>query len=95
MVVNGVWFLRIGIMAWVIVNQGPVGMTDSLSGPADIALVFGSFLVPLAVLEAYFAAQRSRTPALKHVTSTLILVLTVLTAVGVFGTVSFLWGPYI
>ncbi|RYF88444.1 MAG: DUF2306 domain-containing protein, partial [Caulobacteraceae bacterium] len=27
MVVSGVWFLRVGLMGWVIVNRGPVGMT--------------------------------------------------------------------
>lgn len=95
MVVNGVWFLRVGIMAWVILNQGPVGMTESLSGPADIALVFGSFLVPLAVLEVYLAAQRSRAAALKLGASGLILVMTALTALGAFGTVRFMWGPYV
>ena len=95
MVVNGVWFLRIGIMAWVILNQGPVGMTDTLSGPADIALVFGSFLVPLAVLELYLAAQRSRSAAFRRSTSAVILLMTAVTALGVFGTVRFMWGPYL
>jgi len=95
MMVSGVWFLRVGIMAWIILNQGPVGMTDSLSGPADIALVFASVLVPLAVLEIYLAAQRSRQPSHKIAASALVLAMTALMAIGVFGTIRFMWGPYI
>lgn len=95
MVVNGVWFLRIGIMAWVIVNQGPVGMNRTLSGPADIFLAFGCYLIPLAVLEAYFFAQRSSIAAIRASVGVLVLAMTAVTAVGVFGTVAFMWGPYL
>jgi len=95
MMVSGVWFLRVGIMAWIILNRGPVGMTNSLSGPADIALVFASVLVPLAVLEIYLAAQRSRKPSHKLAVSALVLAMTTLMAIGVFGTIRFMWGPYI
>lgn len=95
MMVSGVWFLRVGIMAWIILNQGPVGMTDSLSGPADIALVFASVLVPLVVLEIYLAAQRSRSASHKLAASALVLAMTALMAIGVFGTIRFMWGPYV
>ncbi len=93
--VNGVWFLRVGIMAWVLLNQGPRWMDRTLSGPADIGLVFGCYLIPLAMLEIYFAAQRSQTAAPKHVAAGLLAVMTLITAVGVFGTIAFMWGPYI
>ncbi len=42
MVISGVWFLRVGLMGWVVLNKGPVGMNDTMSGPADIVLTFGS-----------------------------------------------------
>lgn len=95
MVVSGVWFLRVGIMGWVVVNQGPVGMSGSLSGPADIVLTFGSYLIPLAVLELYFAAQKSLCGAVKMGMTALLLGASAFTAAGVFGTIAFMWGPYL
>ncbi|MEO1251563.1 MAG: DUF2306 domain-containing protein [Pseudomonadota bacterium] len=94
-VVNGVWFFRVMIMAWIILNQGPVGMTNNLDGPADIAIAFGCYLIPLAVLEVYFAAQRSQSAAPKYGAAVLVLAMTGLMAVGIFGTVAFMWGPYL
>ncbi|WP_374571285.1 DUF2306 domain-containing protein [Phenylobacterium sp.] len=95
MVVSGVWFLRVGIMGWVVVNQGPVGMNDTLSGPADIVLTFGSYLIPLAVLELYFAARRSARGAGRAAVAALLVLASAFTAAGVFGTIAFMWGPYI
>lgn len=94
MVVSGVWFLRVGLMGWVIVSGG-AGMNRTLSGPADIVLTFGSYLIPLALLEVYLAAERSPRPAAKLATAALILAATAYTALGVFGTVAFMWGPHL
>lgn len=94
-VVSGVWFLRVGLMGWVILNKGPVGMNNTLSGPADIVLTFGSYLIPLAVLELYFAATRSRIAVFKLLTGAVMVVAAAYTAVGVFGTVALMWGPYV
>lgn len=95
MVVSGVWFLRVGIMGWIVINHGPVGMTDKMSGPTDIVLTFGSYLIPLAVLELYEAAQRSDNGGLKALTATVLALAAAFTAVGVFGAIAFLWGPYL
>lgn len=95
MAVSGVWFLRVGIMGWIIVNRGPVGMTDRLSGPADIVLTFGSYLIPLALLELYDAARRSAREVQQALTAILIAAASAFTAAGVFGTIAFMWGPYI
>lgn len=94
LVVNGVWFLRIGIMAWVLLTGGGLGMNRSLSGPADILLQFGAYLAPITVLEAYFRAQDSASPLTKRLVGGLIFVAAALTAVGVAGAVAFMWGPY-
>lgn len=94
-VVSGVWFLRVGLMAWVIINQGPRGMNTTLSGPADVALVFGSYLVPLLVLELTFLARRrGRLFAVRLATACLALG-TLVTAIGIFGTVAMMWWPYL
>lgn len=95
MVVSGVWFLRVGLMGWVLINQGPVGMTKNLSGPADIVLTFGSYLIPLALLELYFRAGRSAHAAPKILTAAIVLAAAAFTAVGVFGTIAFMWGPHL
>ena len=95
MVVSGVWFLRVGIMGWIVVNRGPVGMTDKMSGPADIVLTFGSYLIPLAFLELYGAAERSAGGAPKALAAALIVAASAFTAAGVFGTIAFMWAPYL
>jgi hypothetical protein len=95
MVVSGVWFLRIGIMAWVIATAGGLGMNRTMSGPADVVLQFGSFLIPLAALEAYFRAQKSPNAMSKRLVAVLVAVMTLVTAIGVFGTIGFMWLPYI
>lgn len=95
MVVSGVWFLRVGLMGWVVVNRGPVGMTGDMSGPADIVLTFGSYLIPLALLELYVAAGRAANDVLKALTAVLVVAASAFTAVGIFGTIAFMWGPYL
>ncbi|MBO9557710.1 MAG: DUF2306 domain-containing protein [Caulobacter sp.] len=95
MVVSGVWFLRVGIMGWIVVNRGPVGMTDRMSGPVDIVLTFGSYLIPLAVLELYGAAERSAGGLSKALVAALVGLASAFTAAGVFGTIAFMWLPYV
>jgi len=95
MVVSGVWFLRVGIMGWILVNRGPVGMTDDMSGPADVVLTFGSYLIPLAILELYGAAERSAAGVGKLLAAGLVAAASVFTAVGVFGTIAFMWLPHV
>lgn len=94
MVVNGVWFLRIGIMGWVLISQGGAGLTKDMSGPLDILLQFGAFLIPLSVLELYFLAQRSQHRLTKRLVSVLVLFWTAFMALGIGGAVAFMWGPY-
>jgi len=94
MLVSGVWFLRVAIMAWVILNGGQRGMDGKLSGPADIGLVFGCYIVPLVFLELYFMAQRSKNSVFKALVATSIFIMTLILAVGIFGAIAFMWGPY-
>ncbi|PIB94666.1 hypothetical protein CSW62_12485 [Caulobacter sp. FWC2] len=94
MVVNGVWFLRVAIMAWVLMSGGGLGMNRTLSGPADIGLQFGSYVIPLIVLELYFRAQQSTSPAVKYRAAGLVIGMAVITALGVAGAISFMWGAY-
>lgn len=91
--VNGVWFLRVGLMAWAIATGG-LGMNRTLSGPADVVLQFGAYLIPLAMFEAYLRAGRSPASSVKRLTAAGMILAAAVTALGVFGAVAFMWGPY-
>lgn len=92
--VSGVWFFRVGLMAWLLVHQVPVGFNPkTFSGPFLTFLAFAQFMFPLVVLEFVFRAQSSEQPALHIVTSALVFSLTLLTAVGIVGASMMMWLP--
>jgi hypothetical protein len=93
MVASGVWFMRVGYMAWLILNQGPAGITETSDGPFDLFWSFASFLLPLALLELYLHAKSGSGVALKFFTSSVVAIFTILTAIGIFGAFNFMWRP--
>ncbi len=95
LLVNAVWFQRIGYMGWIVLNRGPVGMTSRMDGPFDIGWGFGAYLVPLAVLQAYLFAQRQPAAGPKYAVAALLLACAGLTAVGVAGAYMLMWKPYL
>jgi len=95
MVVSGVWFLRVGLMGWIIINQGPVGMTDNMDGWFDLFSVYGSYLVPLAILELYLRAKAAGSPVQRYAVSALVTAATLVMAVGIFGAYMFMWKAYL
>lgn len=93
LVVSGVWFFRVFLMAWVIVWQGPFGMKDDLTGPADIALSLASYLLPLLVYEVYRQARNSASLWMQVATVGLMGIATIVTAGGLAGATLFMWFP--
>lgn len=93
MVANGVWFLRLMMMAWAITTGG-WGLNGGLDAPAFIVLQFLCFLGPLAVLELYFLAQRSTSAWTKRTVTGLVVFSTVFIAIGIFGAQLIMWGPH-
>lgn len=92
--VSGVWFFRIGLMAWLMIHRAPVGFDpETFSGPFLTFLAFAQFLLPLAVLELVFRAQASTHTGLRLGTSVLLLGLAALTALGVVGATLVMWWP--
>ena len=91
---SGVWFTRLGYMAWAILTGG-AGMSRSLDGPFDIFIAFGSYLLPLAVLEIYLAATDSRSSGFKIASSVLMLAAAGITALGTFGAWMMMWSPHV
>jgi len=93
MAVNGVWFLRVGLMAWVLVSGG-IGMNRTLSGPADIVIQFSAYLVPLALLEVYLRAKGKGSPTASRIATGLIFLAAAITLIGISGAVAFMWWKY-
>jgi hypothetical protein len=92
--VSGVWFFRIGLMFWITVNQGPVGFDPhTFRGPALVALAFGQYLLPLAILELYFRAQKTRSKAVQGIMAASLGMLTLVTAAGIGAAFMFMWLP--
>jgi hypothetical protein len=83
MVANGVWFLRLGIFGWYVLTGG-VGMTDNMTGPADVVISFASYLLPLAVLELYLRAKDRGSFGSRIATATVVLLSTAYMCVGIF-----------
>ena len=92
----GVWFFRIGLMFWLVVNGGPVGFDpETFRGPFLVFLGFGQYLIPLLVLELYFLAQERKKSLGKILMSLGFLLLSVFTAVGTFAATMGMWLPRI
>ena len=92
LVVSGVWFLRLGVSIWIL------GTATLYGEPRFVGEFFegwkwGSFLFPLAVLELYLWTQRSGTARAGYLVAALLVTLTFLTAVGVFGAYKLFWQP--
>ncbi len=95
LMVNGVWFFRVGFMAWILINQGPVGTTQNLDGPFDLFWSFANFLIPLAILELYLKSREKSGTIGKYVMAVSLFSLTILMAVGIFAAYQMMWKPYL
>ena len=91
--VSGVWFFRIGMMAWILANQGPVGLGDDFDGPFVRFWAYGCYLLPLAVLELYLRARDNRGPLFRWAMVGALSGLALVTALGVFGAAAGMWLP--
>jgi uncharacterized membrane protein len=94
LVVNGVWFQRIGYMSWIILNQGPVGIGRHMDGPFDLILGFAEYVIPLGVLELYFFSQVQPRPWVKMVMSLGLVLAAAIMAVGIYGTYAIMWSRF-
>ncbi len=96
MVVSGVWFMRVMYGFLIMLMQGrPPGVGSNMDGPTDIAVGFGSYLVPLALLEIYFWGKRTPSLAGKALAAGVTTLAAGATAFGVFGAIMVFWAPRI
>lgn len=88
---SGVWFMRLGYMAWIIINQGPVGIAKGMTGPFDYIWALACFLLPLTIVEIYLHVQRHGGNAARFALTGGMLVAAIVTAIGSFGAYMFMW----
>lgn len=94
LVVSGVWFFRIGLSLWLVLNQGPAGFNpDTFSGPFLTFLSLAQYVLPLLVLEAYFWVQRQRARRGSQLMTAVLACCTLLTAAGSAAAAMVLWLP--
>jgi hypothetical protein len=93
LVANAQWFTRVGFIAWVLVSRKLFGIGDRLDGQFFLIWGFGSYLLPLAVLELYLRANESAGPRGRLAVAGGLVALTMLMAVGIFGVATFMWLP--
>lgn len=92
MVVNGVWFLRVGFSAWIVMTQGLVA-TPKFDFVFFVFWAFGNYVVPLAVLELYLRTEGRAGALAKFAVAAVVVVLTAVMAVGIFGAYMIFWRP--
>lgn len=90
--VNGVWFLRIGLMVAGL-SLAPFGVRMDVDGPLFLAVSVGSWALPLAVVQLYLWAGRGASPAAARRVAWGFHGLAVLTAVGSLAAIVLMWAP--
>jgi Predicted membrane protein (DUF2306). len=94
--VSGVWFFRIGLTFWILVNHGPAGFDpDTFTGPALTVIAFAQYLLPLAILQLYFHAQDRAGSRGCLVMAAGLFAATLLTSVGIVAASMMLWLPHL
>ncbi len=94
--VSGVWLFRVGMMAWLTFHGKPVGFDPvSFSGPFLTVLYFMVYILPLFILEVYLRSQRSPSGPKKLATAGMVMLISLIIMLGVFGATMGMWLPRI
>lgn len=93
--INGVWSFRLYLMGWYLINQGPLGNSSTIDGPADIVLSLASFLLPMAIAELVFRSEKSAQPKTLWTAAIAATFGTLVTLIGVVAASMMMWGPRI
>lgn len=92
---SGVFFFRLGVFLWLMIHQRPVWFDGkTFSGPFLTVLAFAVYVVvPLAVLQLFFVAQRSLNVWWPRMVSAMLFALAVICAGGIASVTLILWLP--
>jgi hypothetical protein len=93
-VTNGVWFFRVGMMFWLVINHGPAGFNPkTFTGPFLTVWSFANYLLPLGILEIYLRTTNRSTPSARLAMAAGLFVLTVAMALGILVATKVMWLP--
>lgn len=93
---NGVWFFRVGLMLWLVVNKRPAGFDPvTFQGPFLTFLAFAQFLLPLAVLELYLRARDGASAPRRAVMAAGLCALTLAMGGGIAAAFMGMWLPHL
>ena len=93
---NGSFFFRTGVFFWLAVNRGPVGFDpETFEGPFLTFMSIAESLLPLALLQVYFWAQRSTWQAPRYLAASGIVLGALEVGIGVFVISAAAWVPLI
>ncbi len=96
LVVSGSWFIRIMMFLTFMIFKGPVGFDPTtFTGPYLTFLSFAQYLLPLGVLELYFATQHRGGTAARAAMAVLLFVLTIGMGAGLIGVTMGSWAPQV
>ncbi|WP_252736011.1 DUF2306 domain-containing protein [Aestuariibacter sp. A3R04] len=93
--INGVWTFRLLLMGWFMLNQGALGNSANLDGPADIILSFSSYLLPMVIAELIFKARQSKAASARLIAIISVLFAIIITLFGTVAATMMMWGPRI
>jgi hypothetical protein len=82
---NAVWFKRVGFQLWMLIHDGqPVGFDmNTFSGPFLSIWEFGSFLLPLALLELYLWSEKRAGARGRFAVAIVLIVATIGMSIGI------------
>lgn len=95
LLVNGVWFFRLYLMAWYVTNQGQNGNTSNIDGPMDIFLSFACYGIPMIIAEWLFWAKRQKKSSRIWMVFTITSIGGTITLLGVVAAITLMWIPRI
>lgn len=94
LVMNAVWFFRIGLMFWIHINNGPVGFDPvAFEGPFLSFWTFGQYLLPLFFAELYFKALDIKSVKVQYAMAVTLIFLAIITGMGIYAATKMLWLP--
>ncbi|HOZ06633.1 MAG TPA: DUF2306 domain-containing protein, partial [Arenimonas sp.] len=94
LLVNGVWFLRIGIVPAGLVLAA-LGQKMDYNSPAFLIVSYASWMLPITLLQLYFIAQASKRVVVVRSVSALFAFLALFTLGGAIAAAMFMWWPYL
>jgi uncharacterized membrane protein len=93
---NGSFFFRTGVFFWLAVNHGPVGFDpDTFEGPFLTFMSIAESVLPLALLQLYFWAQKSSWQAPRYLVAAGLSLAALEVGIGVLVLSTAIWVPLI